>query len=684
MKFKLLFLLSFFKLNFVFSQTINFETYKGIECEGSVPQYFLENLETQLGKDKLKIDLSKDEEVQKKALNLISDNSNYLHSSFTYGKVMFGDELTRYVGKIVKHILESNSSLPKDFQFYCKRQSDVNAVCHLNGVIFVNVGLIAHVNDEAELAFILCHEISHFQKQHSLNSVYEDYEVEKTERENRRVKDYYQTKTDNRFLKDRKAELEADSLGLFLFSNTMYAKNSALTVFDVLHNANYGYENQKLTPDFFNIEQLALPKRFFMDSVSKSKITEDINERYYTHPNTKNRKEILAKLATTLKFKGTQTFIAVKEPEFNYLRNLARFENIKLQLMYGDYGDVIYNAFCLLKKYPNNLFLNMSIAKAYYGLVKYKNADEFKSVAKRYTDVEGEAQQIHYVLKQFDKKQLNTYALKYVISLQKKYPKESALDTIKADLIKELVVVNELKASSFVNEIEPQNKEKEFYKTFLVDDIKNKELVDVFEKNYPLLEKRKKESSQSTAEKEKQTKERQKEIEKNGPKILAKDIAIMINKPIASVLNKKEDIDYLETEKFNSEVVTALFSASAEAGINCKLLVDTPAIKFTDKVYNDLVEINACIKQKIIHSTVEIKNTPSEKIIDYVNTTKSKYIYFVDCDYNQKYRKYNFKTYLFNLLTQKIVYTNYFDYKGSLKAANLKNSIELDLKYINK
>ena len=63
----------------------------------------------------------------------------------------------------------------------------------------------------------------------------------------------------------------------------------------------------------------------------------------------------------------------ISENTFLTVRNLARFESVNISLVNRQYLDAIYSIYLLKRKFPNNKFLDFSLAKALYSLAKYKN-----------------------------------------------------------------------------------------------------------------------------------------------------------------------------------------------------------------------------------------------------------------------------------------------------------------------
>jgi len=79
-------------------------------------------------------------------------------------------EATEFVKKVFEQSIPSQFNI-SGVKIYVVRDPFPNAFCGEDGDITVTTGLLAHINSEAELASILCHEYGHFYKNH----VYEGY-----------------------------------------------------------------------------------------------------------------------------------------------------------------------------------------------------------------------------------------------------------------------------------------------------------------------------------------------------------------------------------------------------------------------------------------------------------------------------------------------------------------------------
>ena len=106
--------------------------------------------------------------------------SNFLINEMLHsGRVIFGDPVTTYLNNIKAEILKANPELDDDIRIYTLLSNDVNAFTADNGIVLVTTGLVAQAQNEAEIAFILCHEFSHFYKKHAIDNYVENRKIER-------------------------------------------------------------------------------------------------------------------------------------------------------------------------------------------------------------------------------------------------------------------------------------------------------------------------------------------------------------------------------------------------------------------------------------------------------------------------------------------------------------------------
>ncbi len=152
---------------------------------------------------------------------------------------IFDHKLESYQNSILQKIYDANPEIDKeDFKFLFNRSVIPNAACFGDKTFMVNLGLISLLENEDQYAFILCHEIAHYQLNHVNQSIDDritklnSKQVLSEAREIKRKK-YGRTTEGMSFLKDltfdflkhnREVEIQADSLGFQYFRKTKYSE----------------------------------------------------------------------------------------------------------------------------------------------------------------------------------------------------------------------------------------------------------------------------------------------------------------------------------------------------------------------------------------------------------------------------------------------------------------------------
>jgi Zn-dependent protease with chaperone function len=197
---------------------------KPMLCEGKLPLDLKNSIEDIVNNKKLNA-------FNKK--NLLS-----VYEIFSSGKVVYGNETWKMLDRIGKKIIHSNN-LDTNVRFYILRSGAYNAFATDEGFIFATTALLSQITNEDELAFIICHELSHYILKHNTQSYIENrIATNNTLRDLKKEKKLEDVEFNYKLLDDylkkyyqfsRKKELEADSLGLILFRNCNYDINNALS-----------------------------------------------------------------------------------------------------------------------------------------------------------------------------------------------------------------------------------------------------------------------------------------------------------------------------------------------------------------------------------------------------------------------------------------------------------------------
>jgi beta-barrel assembly-enhancing protease len=375
----------------------------------------------------------------------------YLETNFVIddlllsGKVLFGSELNRYLEKVAAKVLEQVPELKDKVQFYILRSSAVNAFATQQGIIFINMGLLAQLENEAQLAFIIAHELSHVKRSHVLNAFLEKKNIDKkiSREQLMRQTDFDETLvTKNRY--SRELEFEADNDGLDMYLKTKYSLSEIDGVFDVLKYAHLLFDTEDFDKNFFNIGTIVLPPHCFLDSTKSIKPLDDSNDERSTHPSTSKRLEKIKSAISQKENSGRQPYLVSKE-DFLKIRKIARFELVYYYLHYFRYEDAIYTAYLLLKEHPESEFLHKSISQALYGMSKHYNAEakeekdsDYQRSRESYKEIEGPQQQVYYLCSNLKNKEVNVIALRFAWQTHQKFPNNKDVEQILKDLFTEL------------------------------------------------------------------------------------------------------------------------------------------------------------------------------------------------------------------------------------------------------
>ena len=424
-------LLLLFSLNVGLSQQLS--EFSGLKSQGQIPTDFLKT-STQKYKD----DYANNE-------NESLDKNFFLSTRFVIdqllqsGKILFNEPLSIYLNEVAEYALASQPDLLKQLKFYVLKSTDVNAFSTDQGIIFFTTGLIAQLENEAQLAYILLHEVSHFTEKHVQDSYVERKEMVRGK--NKYSQLGYDDRLNEMSVYKKSNELDADSKGIDMYLETEYAVDEVVSSFGVLL---YSYFDTL----FFDTEYLKIPSHYFPDSINPITKEEDYDDTRSTHPNIKTRIDNSFDIIDDRISKGALRF-KISEKDFYEVRNLARFESIRLKLAEREYIEALYDVFLLKKDFPNNQFLEASQMKALYGLSVYKTAGRFSEVRPKLSKIEGESYVLHAMIQKLTSAQLNVIAYRHAYDLSIKYPENKLYKRYENQLKKALATNRNIDIKKF-------------------------------------------------------------------------------------------------------------------------------------------------------------------------------------------------------------------------------------------
>lgn len=395
-------------------------TYFPIQCQGKIPKEFLTSTNEKIAAANKNYENEK-KNISKSNFDRFNTTSNYyVDRLLKDGRIIFGTPMNDYVNKVGNLVLETIPELKDKVRFYIVKSASVNAFTTDQGIIFINIGLIAQLENEAELAYIISHELVHYKYKH----VFESYNEKIIANSSSGIyRDATKKDRQSLLLKySRDHEITADSLGfLEFYAKTNYSYDEVLNVFDVLLYSNLPFDEIYFDTTFFDDANYKMNREFLLGKVKHISNPEDYDDKDLTHPNVKKRRSLMIKLVTDQENPSDKKYIISKD-DFLEMQKLARFEMTNLFLSNIQYDKAFYNSYLLLRKYPDNQYLLKSMAYCLYSTSIFKRFGRINEEIHNYKKIEGNLQAVSYFFKKVDKKVLSALATKWLWKYHKNYP----------------------------------------------------------------------------------------------------------------------------------------------------------------------------------------------------------------------------------------------------------------------
>ena len=491
MKKKITFLLIFFYF-FSHSQDI-FKNYKPIESTGNIPDEFLIKSSEKINDEIDDFTSGEKGKTKKHKKDFLVSSTFTTKNILLSGKVLFNDPVTKYINKVASEVFKSNPDLNKeDFKIYAYKSPIVNAFAFNDGLVLINLGLIAQLENEAQLAFILSHEFTHVVNNDAIDLFLSEKEMQEGDL-------YKNISYDDIMLYKSKysqeKEFTADMQGLEYYKNTKYSLKPITGVFDVLKYSYLPFDDIKFDTTYFENDYYQFPDEYTLaelNPISPHGMEDEDEDILKTHPETEERRETILEEINIkeLKDKTKKIYIVSTGKEFKKIQNICRFEMPRMYLLHGYYEMAFYNVYLLENLgFKNNIYLDKLKVKAIGQMARNVNNGNRPSksdLSDIKEHMQGESQQVYYFFNSLarKKKEFNVFAVEYTYKILKKYPKDEELNNMFSNLLYELYDETNLKFSSFKKKSKYSTVEKE--NIVETDSLKTDEMVESEKKNEKL------------------------------------------------------------------------------------------------------------------------------------------------------------------------------------------------------
>ena len=355
------------------------------------------------------------------------------------GLLVYGSPMNKYVEKVADNLLESHyRTLRQELRFYILRRSDVNAYSYANGMIVVTTGLLAQLQNESELAFILAHEIAHYAEKH----------LEKEKKVKKKDKKY-DVGGFLRMVRSREQETEADRIAFErYYQNSKYSYEALDGVFDVLQYSYLPFDEVEFERAFVESEYYTFPDKYFISAVTPIRSREDYVDTLLTHPNLAKRREWIANQVERKSDENRSRFLQSEEL-FYKLRHQARCETINIDLTFHQYDAALYNTYVLLDENPNDPFLCQAWVAGIYGFAMHKLEGNGNDYITKSDLVEGEQQRLNHFLSKISRDECALLALRFAWNYAKIFPENSYFKQVAGEIIEVLSEKGKMKYQNY-------------------------------------------------------------------------------------------------------------------------------------------------------------------------------------------------------------------------------------------
>lgn len=346
----------------------NNENYRQILSRGEPPAYIKKSASEKQAELNVRTSPYRQKEERLEEINFYMSSNYWMNDLLSSGDVIYGELTHKYLSAVLLRILTTNNIKDEIF-IHGVKSGVVNAFASDLGLLFVNFGVLSTVRNEAELAFIIAHELAHYILQHNLEGVLKDFKTEKYS-ENNTISSYEKILSKHSYSRER--ELQADSLGLVYFIKAGYKAVNALSVFELLNNPAKDFDTKILNGLIDFDQKISNYKYKSRDSIAnKIRVDTTKSDKLSTHPSTNLRINRINEYLKNQNSTG-ENFI-VSEREFNEIKSNMNLELCRLSLFDKDYCSAFYyGSFIYFKNENYKKYGAITLTRALIGLLQMK------------------------------------------------------------------------------------------------------------------------------------------------------------------------------------------------------------------------------------------------------------------------------------------------------------------------
>ncbi|RIJ42056.1 hypothetical protein D1627_08660 [Pontibacter oryzae] len=317
----------------------------------------------------------------------------------TYGRVrttaLLDTVLEPFVQSVFQTLKAANPSLHKS-KVILTRSPLANAYALADGTVFINIGLLAKLSNEAQLAFILSHELAHVELRHMQAGIEEHLDLifsKEFKKEYKKVarEKYNRTKKMEALLErvslntlyhKRSNEMQADSLGFRIFANTQYNQADAYTALELLDTVDEPLSTAPLALEKYfsceqakyNFDEKQAPSESIFE-VEKEQPKFANSDSLKTHPDCQKRMAYLRELSPGIEQRAVNS--GKPTDSMQRVNMVSRIELVQSWFDFENYDFALFEALLLLEKEPASIYARNMVTLSLYGLKRLLQAHTF-------------------------------------------------------------------------------------------------------------------------------------------------------------------------------------------------------------------------------------------------------------------------------------------------------------------
>lgn len=297
-------------------------------------------------------------------VNLYQARFNYIDFQVREGLILYEKGLYDYLNNLKSLIIKENGLESDEIMLFVSYSPIPNAFSLGDGVIVFNLGLLHRLKNEAQVTFIMSHEIAHFISDHSNSTAIKNKNQIESQLSKERLDSLLNQKYNRRelvsnFLKEvfyeqmsysRTQEIEADSIGYQYFKNTSYPKDEAYKTLNFLDSIdNYSLSNPIDFQKIFSTDSLAFNEQWLHEEsymFGGAHLNNSLNsDSARSHPHAHVRADIIrGQINEDSILNNKPVQYSTDSSYFPFLQEKLRIEFLTSWIKYQNYSKALFFA----------------------------------------------------------------------------------------------------------------------------------------------------------------------------------------------------------------------------------------------------------------------------------------------------------------------------------------------------